>query len=152
MPSLEELYKEVILDHYKNPRNTGELEPPAVKSEGHNPLCGDDITLYVTIEDGVIKDVKMKSTGCSISQASASMMTGAIKDKTTDEALELMDTVKQMLKVHLDGSESDGAVPPGLGDLAALQGVVQFPVRIKCATLSWNTLAEAINQATATSN
>lgn len=147
MSSLEELYKEVILDHYKNPRNIGELEPPAIKSEGHNPLCGDDITLYVTIEDGVIKEIKMQSSGCSISQASASMMTNAIKDKTTDEALELMETVKQMLKVHLDGSSEDGATPPGLGDLAALQGVVQFPVRIKCATLSWNTLAEAIKEA-----
>ena len=147
MPSLEDLYKEVILDHYKNPRNQGTLEPPAIETEGHNPLCGDEITLYTMVNGGVITDVAIKSSGCSISQSSASMMTNAVKGKTITEATQLIEDVKSMLQIHLDESDTTDAKPKSLGDIDALKGVVQFPVRIKCATLSWNTLAQAIEEA-----
>ena len=152
MSNLEELYREVILDHYRAPRNRGELEsPPAIVSEGKNPLCGDELTLYILIEDELIVDVKMSGSGCSISQASASMMTKAIKGKTISHALKLIDEFKALMDVHEsqlegneDGSTADEEKTELLGELEALTGVVKFPVRIKCATLSFNTLARAI--------
>lgn len=149
MPGLEELYKEIILDHYRNPRNRGELpSPPAQKAEGFNPLCGDEIVLYINIDDdGVITDVAIGGQGCSISQSSASMMSAAIKGKTVAEARELTDSFKGMMSIHaaeLDNSSSDGKPDLSMGDLSALKGVVKFPVRIKCATLSWNTLLQAL--------
>jgi nitrogen fixation NifU-like protein len=153
MPGLEDLYREIILDHYRNPRNRGELPvPPAHVETGFNPLCGDEITIYVDLEGDRITDVKLSGQGCSISQSSASMMSTAVKGKTLDEARATIRTFKRMMSVHehrLDGAD-DGAtgraepeVP--LGDLEALQGVVKFPVRIKCATLSWNTLVQALD-------
>ena len=161
MPGLEDLYREIILDHYRNPRNRGELPtPPAHSETGFNPLCGDEITLYVQVEDDRLADIKLTGQGCSISQSSASMMSTAVKGKSLAETRATIRTFKAMMSIHehrLDGDESDGdtgdaggssdAEGPevSLGDLEALQGVVKFPVRIKCATLSWNTLAQALD-------
>lgn len=153
MAGLEDLYKEIVIDHYRSPRNRGELEsPPAQHAEGFNPLCGDEVQVYVTVEDGVISEVAIGGQGCSISQASASMMSAAIKGKTLDEVEELTVAVKSMMSIHEHALEDDdsGVLPEppdvDLGDLEALKGVVKFPVRIKCATLGWNTLAEALEK------
>jgi len=161
MPGLEDLYREIILDHYRNPRKRGELEsPPAVKAEGFNPLCGDEIIVYLDLDDDTVRDVRFGGQGCSISQASASMMSSAIEGRTLQEVRDLTRAFKGMMSIHEselggDGSEVDldepektnGEVP--LGDLEALRGVVKFPVRIKCATLGWNTLAQALDEASA---
>ena len=154
MPGLEDLYREIILDHYRNPRNRGELPvPPAHRVEGFNPLCGDEVVVYLDVEDGRVADVKITGQGCSISQSSASMMSAAVKNKTVAEARALIRAFKGMMSVHeqrLDGDDGDGAAADAevkLGDLEALQGVVKFPVRIKCATLSWNTLAQGLDEA-----
>ncbi len=141
MPGLEDLYREIILDHYRSPRNRGELPPPAHKAEGHNPLCGDEITVFVQVENDVVTDVKVSGQGCSISQSSASMMSQAIKGKPIAEVRALVHRFKVMMSIE---EESDGVPAVKLGDLEALQGVVKFPVRIKCATLAWNTLVEAL--------
>jgi nitrogen fixation NifU-like protein len=164
MPGLEDLYREIILDHYRNPRNRGELDaPPAHRAEGFNPLCGDEIVLYVDVDSGVIRDVKVGGQGCSISQSSASMMSAAVKGKTVDDARALTRAFKALMSIHEsrldgeadgDGSGTDTPVPDPevkLGDLEALQGVVKFPVRIKCATLSWNTLTQALDEVSAAS-
>jgi nitrogen fixation protein NifU and related proteins len=158
MPGLEDLYREIILDHYRSPRNRGELPtPPAERVEGFNPLCGDEIVVYLDVEDGVVNDIKIGGQGCSISQSSASMMTSAVKGKTMDEVRALTRAFKGMMSIHeqaLDG-EADAAADAAaddevkLGDLEALRGVVKFPVRIKCATLSWNTLMQALEEANA---
>jgi nitrogen fixation protein NifU and related proteins len=141
MPGLEDLYREIILDHYRTPRNRGELDPPAIKAEGHNPLCGDEITVYLSIsgegDDAIIDDIKIGGQGCSISQSSASMMRG----KTVTENRALARRFKALMGI--DGIEGDEAID--LGDLEALQGVMKFPVRIKCAVLSWNTFLQAID-------
>jgi nitrogen fixation protein NifU and related proteins len=164
MPGLEDLYREIILDHYRNPRNRGELDsPPATRVEGFNPLCGDEVVLYLDVEDGTVRDIRIGGQGCSISQSSASMMSSAVKGKTLDEVRALSRAFKGMMSIHeqsLDGppegdgdgeiaGESDADVK--LGDLEALRGVVKFPVRIKCATLSWNTLLQGIDERTSTS-
>lgn len=145
MPGLEDLYREIILDHYKNPRNRGTLEPPAVRSEGHNPLCGDEIEVYIDVKDGVVSDIKISGQGCSISQSSASMMSAAVKGKSVEQAAALIHRFKHMMSIEDEAAEPDTTVP--LGDLEALQGVVKFPVRIKCAVLAWNTLAEGLDAA-----
>ena len=156
MAGLEDLYREIILDHYRNPRNRGELPtPPAVRVEGFNPLCGDEVVLYLDVEDGKVADVKISGQGCSISQSSASMMSAAVKGRTVAEARALVRAFKGMMSIHeqrLDGEDEspnggDGDIEVKLGDLEALQGVVKFPVRIKCATLSWNTLAQGLDEA-----
>jgi nitrogen fixation NifU-like protein len=159
MPGLEDLYREIILDHYRNPRNRGELEtPPAHRVEGFNPLCGDEIVVYVDLDDaGVVTDIRIGGQGCSISQSSASMMSAAVKGKTTEEIAELTRAFKAMMSIHessLEGSEAEAAEQEALanvklGDLEALRGVVKFPVRIKCATLAWNTLAQGIEESNA---
>jgi nitrogen fixation NifU-like protein len=159
MPGLEDLYREIILDHYRNPRNRGELDtPPAHRAEGFNPLCGDEIVLFVDVDGGTIKDLKVGGQGCSISQSSASMMSAAVKGKTVDEARTLTRAFKALMSIHestLDGGDGSGTDTPvpdpevKLGDLEALQGVVKFPVRIKCATLSWNTLTQALDEVAA---
>lgn len=159
MPGLEDLYREIILDHYRNPRNRGELEtPPAHRVEGFNPLCGDEIVVYVDLDDaGMVADIRIGGQGCSISQSSASMMSAAVKGKTTDEVAELTRAFKAMMSIHessLEGSEAEAAEQEALanvklGDLEALRGVVKFPVRIKCATLAWNTLAQGIEESNA---
>jgi nitrogen fixation NifU-like protein len=161
MPGLEDLYREIILDHYRNPRNRGELEvPPAHKVEGFNPLCGDEIVVYLDVDDaGTVQDIRIAGQGCSISQSSASMMSSAVKGKTIDEVRDLTRAFKAMMSIHessLGGEGTDDAtgetldVPDvKLGDLEALRGVVKFPVRIKCATLAWNTLAQGIDETVA---
>ena len=160
MIGLEDLYREIILDHYRTPRNRGELEsPPARRVEGFNPLCGDEIIVYLQVDDaGVIEDVAIGGQGCSISQSSASMMSVAIKGRTVEDARKLIMAFKGLMSIHEteiggDGSEAamgielDGASEGmKLGDLEALRGVVKFPIRIKCATLSWNTLAQALDE------
>ena len=167
MPGLEDLYREIILDHYRSPRNRGELEtPPATRVEGFNPLCGDEIVLYVDTDGETIKDIRIAGQGCSISQSSASMMSAAVKGKTLAQVKDLTKAFKAMMSIHeqnldgegegleqagdsgLDPEEVDDAPEVSLGDLEALRGVVKFPVRIKCATLSWNTLAQGIEEAT----
>jgi nitrogen fixation NifU-like protein len=161
---LEDLYREIILDHYRSPRNRGELAvPPAHRTEGFNPLCGDEIIVYVDVDDpskgadAVITDVKIGGQGCSISQASASMMSAAVKGKTVGEIADLTKAFKAMMSIHESSLEGEDAAPEpddvpevSLGDLEALRGVVRFPVRIKCATLSWNTLGQAIEEAATT--
>ncbi|NLD75863.1 MAG: SUF system NifU family Fe-S cluster assembly protein [Acidimicrobiales bacterium] len=163
MPGLEDLYREIILDHYRNPRNRGELEvPPAHRAEGFNPLCGDEIVVFLDLDDaGTVTDIRIGGTGCSISQSSASMMSAAVKGKTVAEVEDLTKAFKAMMSVHessLDAEGESGEEIPDeaalaafeevkLGDLEALRGVVKFPVRIKCATLAWNTLAQGISEA-----
>jgi nitrogen fixation NifU-like protein len=166
MPGLEDLYREIILDHYRNPRNRGELEvPPAHKAEGFNPLCGDEIVVFLDVDaEGKVDDIRIGGQGCSISQSSASMMSAAVKGKTIDEVHDLTKAFKAMMSIHesslegSDGPSSNGDDATGeiddvpdvkLGDLEALRGVVKFPVRIKCATLAWNTLAQGLEEAVA---
>jgi nitrogen fixation NifU-like protein len=151
MPGLEDLYREIILDHYRTPRNRGELaSPPAVTALGHNPLCGDEIQVFLDVRDGVIQDVKVGGQGCSISQSSASMMSQAVKGKSLAEVRALVRRFKGMMSIEdaEEAAATDEAdnVEVKLGDLEALQGVVKFPVRIKCATLAWNTLVQALDQ------
>jgi nitrogen fixation NifU-like protein len=205
MSGLEDLYREIILDHYRSPRNRGELPvPPAIRTEGLNPLCGDEIVVYLELDDpakgddATITDLRIGGQGCSISQSSASMMSAAVKGHTVGAARHLTRAFKSMMSIHEgelggDGTESegdsdtesegdsdtesegdsdtesegdsdtesegdsgaeseadDGVVAPGelpLGDLDALKGVVKFPVRIKCATLGWNTLLQGFDDA-----
>jgi nitrogen fixation protein NifU and related proteins len=154
MPGLEDLYREIILDHYRSPRNRGELDvPPATRVEGFNPLCGDEIVVYLDVCNGMVDDIRIGGQGCSISQSSASMMTSAVKGRTIDEVRALTRAFKGMMSIHeqsLDGDDAnaadDGEPGAKLGDLEALRGVVKFPVRIKCATLSWNTLLQALEE------
>lgn len=157
MAGLEDLYREIILDHYRSPRNKGELAtPPALRAEGSNPLCGDEIILYVDIDDqDTITDIKIGGQGCSISQSAASMMSAAVKGKSVADARRLTAAFKVMMSIHEteiggDGTEAeaeaiDSQAELKLGDLEALRGVVKFPARIKCATLSFNTLAQALD-------
>ena len=148
MPGLEDLYREIILDHHRNPRNRGELLPPAPHAIGHNPLCGDEIEVYLQVEDGVVTDIKVGGQGCSISQSSASMMSQAIKGKPVAEVQALVRRFKGMMSIpDEDGNDIEPDPSVKLGDLEALQGVVKYPVRIKCAILGWNTLLEALEQA-----
>ena len=158
MPGLEDLYREIILDHYRNPRNRGELpSPPAQRVEGFNPLCGDEIVVFLDVADGRVADLRISGQGCSISQSSASMMSSAVKGKSVEEARALIRAFKGMMSIHEQRLDADGQAEdviveePGvkLGDLEALQGVVKFPVRIKCATLSWNTLQQGLDEAEA---
>jgi nitrogen fixation NifU-like protein len=153
MPGLEDLYREIILDHYRNPRNRGELPtPPAHRTEGFNPLCGDEVVVFLDVEDGVVKDLRIAGQGCSISQSSASMMSTAVKGKSVAEARDVIRAFKAMMSIHehsLDGDEDESIVDVKLGDLEALRGVVKFPVRIKCATLAWNTLTQGLEELSA---
>ena len=159
MAGLEDLYREIILDHYRNPRNRGELEsPPAHRSEGFNPLCGDEVVLTFEMDGDTVTDLRVGGQGCSISQASASMMSSAVIGKSASEIRYLTRAFKAMMSIHEetiggDGSEAhdgDAAGSNGgalrLGDLEALRGVVKFPVRIKCATLGWNALASGLDE------
>jgi nitrogen fixation protein NifU and related proteins len=138
--SLEELYKEVILDHYRTPRNKGRLDPHDVKLERNNPLCGDEIELFVKFDGETLEGVSFDGKGCSISQASASMMTERVQNLSVKDATELAETIKAMMAGEEEGD------PDVLGDLVSLKGVVKYPVRIKCALLGWNTLIEAIEE------
>ena len=145
---LEDLYREVILDHYRNPRNRGRLADPDATAEGMNPLCGDEIRLDLAFEDGKVSQVAVEGQGCSISQASASMMSEAIKGKTREEIADLIARFRGMMS--LEGGVDPELDPdrPGaaLGDMEALQGVRQYPVRIKCASLGWTVLQDALTR------
>ena len=157
MAGLEDLYREIIIDHYKNPRNKGELPtPPAHRTEGMNPSCGDEISVYLVVDgtgpDAIVTDVKIGGQGCSISQASASMMSAAAKGKPVREARRLIAAFKSMMGIDSPGLADEPGEPVAdltdvkLGDLAALRGVVKFPVRIKCAVLAWNTMAQGLDE------
>jgi len=138
MPALQSLYQEVILQHYRSPRNKGELEDADVQIEMRNPVCGDEITLHLRVEEGTISDVRFSGQGCSISQASASMMTDRLRGRSVSEAERLGDRFKEMMH-----GDKEAARDKELGDLRALAGVAKFPVRIKCAMLIWDALNEA---------
>ena len=136
---LKDLYRDVIVDHNRNPRNFGKLEPADGHAQGYNPLCGDRLTLYVNLEGERIRDAKFEGSGCAISVASASLLTEAVKGKTRGEVARLFDDVHALLTQH------DAAVDPArLGKLAALSGVREFPARVKCASLCWHTLNAAL--------
>ena len=157
------MYQEIILDHYRNPHHKGLREPYDVEVHHVNPTCGDEVTLRVKVAHGVVQDVSYDGQGCSISQSSASMMSVAIKGKPIAEVRDLSRQFKAMMSIHesaisdgetaADGAGADPDAPvevdeQALGDLAALQGVVKFPPRIKCATLAWITLAQGLDDAT----
>ncbi|QTH44147.1 SUF system NifU family Fe-S cluster assembly protein [Cohnella sp. LGH] len=139
MSQLDDLYRRVIMDHYKTPRNRGELEDGSVTVNLNNPTCGDRISLQLQLEDGIVRNVKFTGEGCSISMSSASMMTEAVMGKTGEEALALADKFSALMKgedVQFDDYE----------DVEALSGVNKFPARIKCATLAWNALRKGVEQ------
>lgn len=138
---LNDLYRDVILDHNRQPRNFGPLEPADASIEGFNPMCGDRLTLRLRMADNTISDIRFEGQGCAISTASASLMTEAVKGKTRDQALHLFESVHELL--------TDDAASAGeeLGKLAALSGVREYPARVKCASLCWHTLASALKAA-----
>ena len=138
MPLLDNLYKEVILEHYKRPRNRGELENATVREEGLNPSCGDELELFLLIEKDIVTDVKFTGEGCAISQSSASMMSEAIKGKSLEEVLALGEKFRAMLQGEPPSAE--------LGDLGMLQGVSKLHARVKCAALPWVTLERALER------
>jgi nitrogen fixation protein NifU and related proteins len=142
MSLTDELYRETILDHYHHPRNQGTISSPCVRIEGNNPLCGDEITLYMNVEDGKITDIKMEAKGCSINMASGSMMSEAVYGQSLEKAQQVIDTFKKMML-----QKDEITLPSELEDLEALEGVKKYPVRIKCALLPWNTLLEALETA-----
>jgi nitrogen fixation NifU-like protein len=145
MSELRELYQSVILDHNKNPRNFGAVEDPNHSADGHNPLCGDKIHLTVRLEDDVVKEVRFEGSGCAISTASASLMTQAVKDRPVESALHLFDRFHALL------TSRSGDEPPAtdLGKLSVFAGVREFPMRVKCATLAWHTLKNALEDSSA---
>jgi nitrogen fixation NifU-like protein len=143
LSSLQDLYQQVILDHYRRPRNKGPLEDATHTLTLNNPLCGDVIDLMLKLEGDRITEVHFEGKGCSISQASASMMSGLLKGRTVRAALDVMDTFTRMLH-----GDTDAAADTGLGDLRALAGVSKFPVRVKCALLAWDCLQELVRPET----
>jgi nitrogen fixation NifU-like protein len=136
--SLDDLYKEVILDHYKSPRNKRPLHDATVSRHKNNPLCGDEITIHAKVGDGAVAEIAFEGQGCSISQASASMLTEAVRGKRVEEAADLAQQFRSMMEGKADPDED------AFGDLMALKGVVKYPVRIKCAVLGWDVLQEAL--------
>jgi len=147
MSGLTDLYQEVILDHYKNPRNYGKLAGATKSAEGYNPLCGDQVTLYVQLLGDVIQDIRFEGSGCAISRACASVMTTILKGKTVAEAEALFKGFHHLVT----GKEDDpSAGSPELGKLKVFSGVREFPVRVKCATLAWHTLRAALEEKSAT--
>jgi nitrogen fixation NifU-like protein len=136
--ALDDIYKEVILDHYKNPRNKRELPEAELQCHANNPLCGDEITVFAHLDDGAVEAVTFQGAGCSISQSSASMMTEAVTGASVADALQLAADFRGMMAGDVDPSEDE------FGDLVALKGVVQYPIRIKCAILAWDVLQEAL--------
>ncbi len=137
---LDELYRDLILDHYKSPRHKAKLGHADVAAEGYNPLCGDEIEMELNFDGARLAEIGVRGRGCSISQASASMMSELVEGKSIGEIRHLSDEFKQMM------TEPGAGVPEDLGDLEALQGVAKFAVRVKCATLAWHTLADGIEQ------
>jgi nitrogen fixation NifU-like protein len=141
MSELSELYQQVILDHNKKPRNFRKLESANHSAEGFNPLCGDQLTVYLDLEDGTVKEISFEGSGCAISKAAASMMTQAVKGKSKQEAEQLFTEFHGMVTGELD----EEATTNGLGNLKIFSGVREFPVRVKCASLAWHTLHAALN-------
>jgi len=141
---LKDLYRDVILDHNRHPRNFGRLDGSASRAEGHNPLCGDRLSVYVRMDGEQLSDIRFEGKGCAISTASASLMTEAVKGKDRAAIRALFDEVHALLTRH------DVVPAPTLGKLAALSGVREFPVRVKCASLCWHTLNAALEQGAAT--
>jgi nitrogen fixation NifU-like protein len=139
--ALDDIYKEVILDHYKNPRNKRDMPEASLTCSRNNPLCGDEITVFVRAEDGKVHEVSFVGQGCSISQSSASMMTEAVAGRSVEDVRALIGEFRSMMAGELDPSEDE------LGDLVALKGVVKYPIRIKCAVLAWDVLQEALSGA-----
>ncbi len=140
MSELTDLYQEVILDHNRRPRNFGVLAGANRQAQGHNPLCGDRLTLYLRVDDGTIADIRFEGAGCAISRASASLMTEAVKGVPIDEALALLQQFQAVVTAPLETEPDAGRI----GKLAALAGVREFPIRVKCATLPWHTLKAAL--------
>ena len=138
---LNDLYRDVILDHNRRPRNFGNLDSADASVEGFNPMCGDHLTLRLKLNDDTISDIRFEGQGCAISTASASLMTEAVKGKRREEALELFERVHQLL------TDDAAPEPSELGKLAALSGVREYPARVKCASLCWHTLASALKAA-----
>ncbi|MFB1051179.1 Fe-S cluster assembly sulfur transfer protein SufU [Paraliobacillus sp. JSM ZJ581] len=139
--NLDTLYRQVIMDHYKNPRNRGSFDEESLTINMNNPTCGDRIQLHLLVEDDIVKDAKFEGEGCSISLSSASMMTQAIKGKSTEDALHMSKVFSEMMLGNdVDTEDMD------LGDIEALQGVAKFPARIKCATLSWKAMEKGIDK------
>ncbi|WOS96043.1 Fe-S cluster assembly sulfur transfer protein SufU [Nosocomiicoccus massiliensis] len=138
--NLEQLYRSVIMDHYKHPRNKGELDSGTITIDMNNPTCGDEIRLMLEVKDNIIDDVRFEGHGCSISMASASMMTEAVKGKNVERALEMADEFSKMMLGE------DYTITEDMGDIEALSGVSQFPARIKCATLSWKALEKGVEE------
>lgn len=145
--ALEDLYRDVILDHYRNPRHRDPLAVPDATAEGVNPLCGDEVTVEVAFTDDSLTDISVRGQGCSISQSSASMMSDVVIGKTRDEIDALADQFHTMMTAEDEDAAGIDASRPGsvLGDLEALQGVRRYPVRIKCASLPWTTLRQALS-------
>ena len=141
MSELSELYQQVILDHNKKPRNFRKLESANHSAEGFNPLCGDQLTVYLNLEDDAVKEISFEGSGCAISKAAASMMTQAVKGKSKQEAEQLFTEFHGMVTGELD----EEATTNGLGNLKIFSGVREFPVRVKCASLPWHTLHAALN-------
>lgn len=139
MSLLRDLYQEVILDHSKSPRNFNELSDANRKADGHNPLCGDKVTVYLKLNDGVVEDVSFTGIGCAISTASASLMTQAVKGKSLAATKELFESFRGLVMGKTDEGQE-------LGELVVFQGVSEFPVRVKCATLVWHTLQLALKE------
>jgi nitrogen fixation NifU-like protein len=146
MSDLSELYQEVILDHNKRPRNYGTLADANRVARGHNPLCGDKLTVLAQVDDGVIRDIKFEGSGCAISKASASLMTDAVKGRRVDEALVLFERFHEMVTTPMETDVDRDA----MGKLGVLAGVREFPVRVKCASLAWHTLKAALAEPGAT--
>lgn len=141
MSELDDLYQEVILDHNRSPRNYRRMTNANRQAEGYNPLCGDHVTVYLDLKEGVIKDISFQGSGCAISKASASMMTAELKGKTEAEAKEMFQNVHKMLTGECNDDEKNGR---GVGKLAILSGVCKFPARVKCASLAWHTVNSAL--------
>jgi nitrogen fixation NifU-like protein len=136
---LKDLYRDVIVDHNRSPRNFREIEPPRRSADGHNPLCGDKLRVYLRLSDGIIEDVAFEGSGCAISVASASLMTESLKGKTEAEAMALFERMHDLLTGRETGDD-----PTDLGKLAALSGVREYPTRVKCASLCWHTMKTAL--------
>ena len=139
--ALDDIYKEVILDHYKSPRNKRELPGAELKCTANNPLCGDEITVFAHVDDGTVAEVTFQGAGCSISQSSASMMTEAVGGVSVDDARRLAGEFRGMMSGDVEPDEQE------FGDLVALKGVVKYPIRIKCAVLAWDVLQDALEGA-----
>ena len=146
MADLRDLYQEVILDHHKKPRNFHKLEHANRQADGYNPLCGDKLSVFIQIEDGIVKDIGFVGAGCAISTASASMMTESLKGKTEAEAKAIFERFHHLVTNHSEPQPD----PATLGKLAVFSGVREYPVRVKCATLAWHTMRAALDGSNAT--